>query len=95
LNNFERRPQIYIRKARTASNDNQTQLLASPPTSDYKATADNQSSFTTDAKHLKDMIARYGVAKVSSVLNQQEIKDIRHGMFTFLETNQPPTQSKL
>jgi hypothetical protein len=33
------------------------------------------------------MIARYGVAKVSSVLNQQENKDIHHGMFTFLETN--------
>jgi hypothetical protein len=33
------------------------------------------------------MIACYGVSKISSVLNQQEIKDIRHDMFTFLETN--------
>ena len=33
------------------------------------------------------MIACYGVSKISSVLNQQKIKDIRHDMFTFLETN--------
>lgn len=57
----------------------------SPSTSDYVA-ADNQSAFATDAIHLKDTIARYGVATILNVLNPQEAKDMRDGMLTFLET---------